>query len=328
MSDDNIIHVRFGPFGGRTQRRVSPDAEPPPSAEPRGRDPLGDLYSTADVAQLFGLSAGKLRYWERSDFIERSGRSGRHRYYTFQDLISIRAAKALLDAGVTLRVVRRSVAALSESLPRVARPLSSLRIMADGMGLVVRDQQGAYDPVTGQQRLDFDVSSLRDDVVRVLGRSGQTNDYRRAYEAYLEGCRLDEDEATFEAAEQAYRRALELDPTLANALTNLGNLLFRRGDTDEAEGLYIRALRVDPEQPEAFYNLGFLLYERGDFEAAALNFKRAVASDPSFADAHFNLGMVLTDLGRADQAREHFRTYLELDPESTWSEIARRHLRR
>ena len=50
-------------------------------------------------------------------------------------------------------------------------------------------------------------------------------------DAYLEGCRLDEDEATLDRAEACYRRAITLDPALANALTNLGNLRFRRGDS-------------------------------------------------------------------------------------------------
>src|SRR5262249_41551835 len=148
----------------------------------------------------------------------------------------------------------------------------------------------------GQLRLDFEISDLRDDVVRVLKRGGRTSDLSLAYQHYLEGCRFDESEGGFERAEAAYRRAIELDPTLANAFTNLGNLVYRRGRFEEAENLYIRALQVDPDQPEAFYNLGFLLYDRGDAAAAALNFRRALRSDPAFADAHFNLAMALSDL--------------------------------
>jgi tetratricopeptide (TPR) repeat protein len=346
VSQDNVIHVDFGRRGKRARppasslrsedvpeqakdtsdprRLLPPQSEPPPPG--RTKDPLADVYSARDAAKLFGLSPSRLRYWERSGFIGRSVMIAGQRYYSFEDLIGIRAAKELLDEGVALQSVRKSVEALRASLPRVARPLSSLRIVADGQALLVRDDQGSYEPTTGQLRLDFEVSELRDDVVRVLRRSGRQNDFALAYQHYLEGCRFDEDPNGFERAEAAYRRAIELDPSLANAVTNLGNISYRRGKLEEAQNLYVRALQIDPEQPEAFYNLGFLLYDRGELGAAVLNFKRALRSDPSFADAHFNLAMALSDLGQPAEAREHWETYLRLDPDSPWAEIARQHL--
>lgn len=331
MSDDNIIHVDFE--AGRARRpstRPFVPSEPPPGQEPpprtHDRDPLADHYTFRDAARLFGISPSRLRYWERSGFLGRSAEIGERRYYTFEDLIGVRAAKELLDEGVPFRAVRQSVEALRASLPRVSKPLSAMRIVADGRALVVRDDAGSYEPSTGQARLDFEVDGLRDEVVRVLRRSGPQNELRKAYALYMEGCRLDEDESTFEQAEAAYRRAIELDPSLANAFTNLGNLLYRRGQIEEAERLYVRALQIDNEQPEAFYNLGFLLYDRGEVSAAILNFRRALRSDPSFSDAHFNLAMALHDAGQPEQALEHWRTYLELDPESPWADIARRHL--
>ncbi len=329
MSDDNVIHVDFA---ARAQRppphRVPPEAPPHPSAQPHAADPLGDHYSLGEVARLFGLTAGRLRYWERSGFLARSAEFGGRRFYSFQDLIGIRAAKELLDEGVPLQRVRRSIEALRRSLPKVARPLGSLRIVADGHGLVVRDDRVSFEPLTGQVTLDFEVSALRDDVVRVLRGSDQPNDLRLAYDHYLEGCRLDEDEGTFDNAEAAYRRAIDLDPSLANAFTNLGNLMYRRGRVDDAERMYARALQIDVDQPEAFYNLGFLMYDRGEVATAVLNFKRALRSDPSFADAHFNLAMALGDLGRRDEARAHWETYLTLDPQSPWAEVARREIKR
>lgn len=330
MSSDNIIHVDFATRIGRRlvpTRAEAADFEAPAQHEPV-RDPLADLYSLCDIAKLFKLSESRLRYWEKSGFIVRSGEAAGKRYYTFQDLIGIRAAKELLDEGVALRSVRKSLAALHESLPKVARPLSSLRITADGQSLLVRDDRGsAFDARTGQLVLDFNVSSLRDDVVRVLKRSGRENDHRRAYEQYLEGCRFDEDERTWDAAEAAYRRAVQYDPSLSNAFTNLGNLLFKRGRLAEAEECYARALRVDPEQPEAFYNLGFLLYDRGEVQRAIDNFERALATDPSFADAHFNVAMAYQDLAQPDRARPHWEAYLKLDPGGSWAEVAQRHLR-
>ncbi|MEZ4255974.1 MAG: tetratricopeptide repeat protein [Polyangiales bacterium] len=330
-SDDNVIHVRFGPDGGRVAV-VEPEEPPPARLAPartpdRVHDPLADLYTTGEVSRLFQLTPSRLRYWDTSGFLAPSGRVGRRRVYTFQDLIGVRVAKSLLDGGLPLQKVRKAVEALRGSLPKVTRPLAELRVVADGHSVVVRDNESMYEPTTGQLSLDFQVSALEDDVVRVL-RPKVTNEAARkqAYDFYLEGCRYDEDEATFDRAEEAYRKAISLDRSLANALTNLGNLRFRRGDAREARRLYEEALAVDPTQPEAFYNLGFLLYEEGETERASVYFTQALDQDPAFADAHFNLAMALEELGRTEEARQHWESYLELDPSGPWAEVARRHL--
>ena len=172
--------------------------------------------------------------------------------------------------------------------------------------------------------LDFSVDSLESDVVRLL--HFDHDDRTRAYEYYLEGCRYDENERTFDEAERAYRKALSLDPTLSNALTNLGNLEYRRGDLEGAEGYYRHALKCDPEQPEALYNLGFLHFERNEIDDAVLHFRLALQSDPSFADAHFNLAMALEERGEVGAAEPHWHHYLALEPDGPWADIAEKHL--
>ncbi|MDB4989663.1 MAG: domain/radical binding domain protein [Myxococcaceae bacterium] len=326
---DNVIHVAFGEGGGRIELKRELSAGPEPTrTEPR-KDPLDDLYSASDVARLFSLAASRLRYWDRTGFLSPTGRRGRRRCYTFQDLVSVRAAKALIDAGVPLQRVRRSVDSLRSMWPKVTRPLTELRVLADGNSLVVSDAEGRYEPSTGQRVLDFELTELRDDVVRTLQRHGELDPNKRAaYEHYLEGCRLDEDESTFAQAEEMYRLATELDPELANALTNLGNVRFRRGFPKDAEELYQKALAIDSDQPEAYYNLGFLYYERGDAKAAVPCFARAVETDPAFADAHFNLAMALEEVGQRANAKKHWQVYLQLEPQGAWAEVARRHLKR
>jgi DNA-binding transcriptional MerR regulator len=328
---DNVIHLHFDKGGGVRRRTGGPPSgggdDGDRRAPARRKDPLADLYGRREVARLFGLSESRLAYWDRTGLLGPSGRSGRRRYYTFQDLIGIRAAKGLLDEGVPIRRVRRSVEALRSALPKVVRPLSELRVVADGSTVLVRDRDGAFEPTTGQLVLDFRVDALRDDVVRVLHASQPDPQKRRsAYEHYLEGCRLDEDESTLDRAEEAYRSALQLDPSLANAITNLGNVRFRRGLVDEAVELYRQALRIDPAQPEAAYNLGFLAYERAEVDDAVRWFEQALEHDPSFADAHFNLAMAYQEMGRVPEARPHWQAYLRLEPKSPWADIARRHL--
>jgi len=68
------------------------------------------------------------------------------------------------------------------------------------------------------------------------------------------------------------------------------------------------------------------MLERGDAELAIPLFKGALESDPKFSDAYFNLAMAYEQLGEPAKARPYWKSYVELEPEGTWTEIARRHL--
>jgi tetratricopeptide (TPR) repeat protein len=214
---------------------------------------------------------------------------------------------------------------LRDEIPRSVHPIGKLRILSDAKTVVVMDAEREYEAESGQLLLDFDVESIEQQIISKLPKSAKKKGLT-AYEWYLEGCRLDEDEATYAQAEEAYHRAIHMDPTLANAYTNLGNLLYRSGSLMDAKTLYEKAVEVDPDQPEAHYNLGFLDYEEGRLESAGEHFSRAVELDPTFADAHFNVAITLLKLGRTEVARNHLKTYLNLEPSGAWADVARKRL--
>ena len=322
---EKVIHVVFGPGGGRLDR-LSGAAAATTEAAQVSREPLTDLFTRSEIARLLRLTPTRLRTLDRAGVVSPSGRRRGRRAYTFADVIQLRTAQGLLESNVRLRDVTRAVTALRKSLPTVARPLAELRIVSDGRNVVVHTQDGAFEPLTGQMVLDLQVRRLREDVVRVLRPSAGRDRARAAYELYLKASQLDEDPATMDAAEQLYRRAVELDPWLTIAYTNLGNIRFRRHDAEGAEVLYRKALEIDPRQPEAQYNLGYLTLERGEAEEAIPLFMGALEADPKFADAYFNLAMAFEQAGYADRAQPYWRSYVELEPHGTWSEIARRHL--
>jgi tetratricopeptide (TPR) repeat protein len=325
--DEKIIHVVFGPGGGRVHHGTGPLATKAEQQSAQGREPLTDLFTRSELSRLLGLAPARLRSLDRSGIASPSGRRNGRRAYTFQDLIAIRTAQALLEQKVRLRDVSRAVQALKQSLPKVTRPLAELRIVSDGRRVVVRQHDGApFEPVTGQLMLNFEIKSLRDEVVRVLRPSAGRERARTAYELYLRASQLDEDTATVQAAEQLYEQAIQLDPWLAIAYTNLGNIRFRRGDAEGANELYQKALGIDPDQPEAQYNLGYVMLERGEPQASIPLFEGALRADPGFSDAHFNLAMALEQVGQPQQARKYWLSYIDLEPSGTWSEIARRHL--
>ncbi len=317
-----VIHVNF-----RSGDRIALPKTPPrePETTLGSRDPLTDLFSGREVVRLLGLSESRLRSLDRASIVSPTGTRNGKRAYTFQDLIALRATHGLLASRVRLRDVAEAIGALKKTLPRVTRPLQELRIVSDGRRVVVRATEGAFEPATGQLVLDFDVTTLRNDVVRVL-RPDSGQNARTAYDYYTKASSLDEDPATYDEAEELYAKAIRFDPYLAIAYTNLGNVRFRRGDEEGALTLYERALKIDPLQPEAHYNIGYVALEHGDAKTAVDHFEKALTADARFADAHFNLAMALERLDQSERAREHWKRYLFLEPLGTWAEIAKQHL--
>jgi tetratricopeptide (TPR) repeat protein len=323
-----VIHVAFGPGGGRIQHAlpIPPVPEQPPIPAPSTGEPVTDVFSPREVAKLLGVTVGRLRNLDKSNVVSPSATRNGRRAYTFQDLIALRATHGLLAQKIRLKDVVQAIGALRRALPRVTRPLQELRIVSDGRKVVVKAEDGAFEPVSGQMVLDFRVDGLREDVVRVLRQEPTGSRARSAYDLYMRASTLDEDPNSFDQAEELYRKATELDPNLAIAYTNLGNIRFRRGDEAGAEQLYRKALAIDERQPEAHYNLGYVMLERGYASRAVSYFEAAIKADPRFADAHFNLAMAYEALADKARARVHWKRYLELEPTGTWADIARDHL--
>jgi len=324
--DTKVIHVAFGPGGGRIDSQPStlPMFDSLPS--PNSKEPVADLYTQTEVAKLLGLTRGRLRSLDKAGIVSPSGRRKGRRAYTFNDLIALRAARDLLAGKVRLKDVARAIKRIRETIPKVVRPLSELRIASDGREVVVKTNEGVFEPNTGQMVLDFEVKQLHAEVVRVLRPTAGRDRARMAYELYLQASQLDEDPETMDEAERLYRHALKHDPWLAIVYTNLGNIRFRRGDEEQAEELYRCALEIEVTQPEAQYNLGYMMLHRGKPDEAVRFFEGAIESDARFADAFFNLAMAYEQVAERNKARACWKRYLDLEPTGTWADIARSHL--
>lgn len=287
------------------------------------------LFSAADVARLFEMPESKLRYWSQTGFIQPSVRQGGRAFYRFRDLVSIKVAKGLLDAGLPLQRVRRSLDALRMSLPN--DPLASMRVRCDHDRVLVEDGPQTYEATTGQLLLDFDVASLQAQVADVVAlpwvAGAAQRDEATAYGWFL---RAREHERAFEREEAAacYRRALERDPEFASAWTNLGSLLAEAGELESARDAFDEALRIDPEQTEAQTNLAELALRQGDVEVAIAGFRAALRNAPDYAEAHYGLARALLRVGGRAQALAHlerFRDALSATPVAkTDQELAHR----
>jgi tetratricopeptide (TPR) repeat protein len=273
-------------------------------------------YATRDVAALLGLSATQVRALIRDGLLSPAqGARGEYRF-SFQDLILLRTAKGLLAANVPRRRIRMALQKLQEQLPE-GRPLTGVRITAQGHHVVVRDGEEAWNPESGQILLDFQVADLEREassLVRHAEKKQVPIDSPRPESAeawYAHGCDLEVDE-DLDAAMAAYRRALEIDPALPDAHLNLGRLRHEIGDLSGAEEHYRAAAGALPDDPTAAFNLGVVLQDLGRLEDAAAAYEKALALDDGFADAHYNLAGIYETLGRRQAAFRHLRTYKTL----------------
>jgi DNA-binding transcriptional MerR regulator len=92
-------------------------------------------YRVPDVCRIVGISYRQLDYWARTELVTPSIRdahgSGSQRLYSFQDLVSLRVIKKLLDTGVSLQRVRKAV----QHLKSMKRPPHGVTLMSDGHGV-------------------------------------------------------------------------------------------------------------------------------------------------------------------------------------------------
>jgi tetratricopeptide (TPR) repeat protein len=115
--------------------------------------------------------------------------------------------------------------------------------------------------------------------------------------------------------ETLWRTTIERNPQAWMAHDNLGALLLREGQVDEAIVHFRKAVEIDANQAEPQANLGNALLRKGQIDEAIAEYEKALAILPGYADAHNNLGIVLFQKGEVDQAIAHYQRALEINPQ-------------
>jgi DNA-binding transcriptional MerR regulator len=98
-------------------------------------NPIRTDYSSGEVERLLGLTQRQLGYWASTHVVDphesRGSGTGRRLRYSFEDLVRLSVIKRLLDAGMSLQAVRRSIEFL-RTLPDIREPLSDVYLTSDG----------------------------------------------------------------------------------------------------------------------------------------------------------------------------------------------------
>jgi len=145
------------------------------------------------------------------------------------------------------------------------------------------------------------------------------------------------------------RRATKRRPAHAEAFHELGFLLFRLNQADEAatvlehgcalapteprlpillgvvhhqgrrdrakaKAAFAQALAIDPGHPGAHYGMGAVLIDESEFAQAAQHLQRTVSGTPADPQARLKLAVCQLELGRTDDALANLRAAVQIDP--------------
>ncbi len=157
----------------------------------------------------------------------------------------------------------------------------------------------------------------------------QARDFVKASDAYKQAVNLDPTNAQWrfnhalalsslgelQAEESELAKALQLDPTSAEAHNQLGLCFQSENQSAAAEEQFKKALELNPAYAEAENNLG-VLYAKAKKNAIAIQmFQRAILFDPQYTQAFLNLGVVFTDEGNLYEASVQFQKAIEVSPD-------------
>jgi tetratricopeptide (TPR) repeat protein/O-antigen ligase len=160
-------------------------------------------------------------------------------------------------------------------------------------------------------------------------------------------------------AQQAFQRAMELDPIYAASFVYLGDYYYRpQGDAASACASYARAVSLDPgslaidsraderlayckangglghvadglvayvqRHPDSFAansTLGYVLYHMGQLSDSISYFQRATKLAPGDFNVHKNLAIVYSDTGRFEEALRELDRAISLAPQDQTEQL-------
>jgi tetratricopeptide (TPR) repeat protein len=274
-------------------------------------------YSVRDVERLLRLPRSTIQGLIKSGFVKPTRGPRRQYRFSFQDLIVLRTARALTQAKVPSRRIRRSLEDLRQHLPETA-PLSGLSIRAIGDRVVVRDGNAHWQVDDRQYVLELEVSVTqgelrvveRHEPTALLGNEPIASMANEPQDWFRSGLQLESTDPR--AAQKAYERAVNDDPYLAAAWINWGRLLLEQGGASQAESVYQRAVSMCGPEPLLMFNLGVVLEDLGRPSAALEAYQSALEEDPDLADCHYNLARLYESLGKPQHAIRHLGRYRRL----------------
>ena len=233
-------------------------------------------YGVKEVERLLGLPRSTVRALITAGFVTPARGPHNAWRFSFQDLVVMRTAQALVAARVPKR--------------RIASAMKKLRLQAE----------------SGQYLLEFGRDPAARSL-RVMERRQQVAPEPDWFAAAL-GIERDDPKGALEL----YARAIAADPRHLDARINRALLLHEARRFADAKGAYLDALEACGADPVLLFNFGVLLEDLGRDPDAMRAYEAALFCDPAMADGHYNVALLYEKLGKPHKALRHMSQYRRL----------------
>lgn len=124
------------------------------------------------------------------------------------------------------------------------------------------------------------------------------------------------DDWNFRDAEAGFQRAIQLNPNYATAHQRYSLYLMAMGRTQESLAEMNKARSLDPLSLSMNFSLGWRLYMAGQYEQAASQLTDTIEMDPSYLLAHIVLGQCYEQEGKYAQAITELQKAALISPDS------------
>ncbi len=138
--------------------------------------------------------------------------------------------------------------------------------------------------------------------------------------AYRHLCHAYEDLGDYDSAIEVYNKLIKIMPNMPEFHSNLANILYIKGEIDEAISHFQTAVTLNPSKEWTSVvnqTLGFVFQEaKQDLDAAITSYQSAYLMTPEDIDIYINLGSAFYDKEDYENALTVYRNALELDPKN------------
>ena len=127
---------------------------------------------------------------------------------------------------------------------------------------------------------------------------------------------------------ETYKKAIEINPNLADAYVGVGTIYLDDEQIDEAIEYFKRAVEANPTYVVAYLNLGSAYEYNDQIDEAIASYEKTVEIDPKIVRAYISLGALYMGKGNRDKAIKAYQKVIELDPKGELGIYAREEIKK